>query len=472
MTLVPIVLSGGSGTRLWPLSRRGFPKQFHQLLEESLLAKTLRRVSPLGSPWIVGVAGTEALTRRVLEETGLRAERTVFEPVGRNTAPAVALVIHLLEQQGRGEEVVGIFPADHLIGDEEALRRAVELAAVCARRGKVATLGIRPTFPATGYGYIEVSREVVAEGIAEGVTVPEGEPPLAARVGRGFREKPDPATAERFLEAGDFFWNAGMFVFRVADMAGCFERWMPELWRRVAAVEADLSNLAEVYEHLPGESFDVGIMEHLGEEVLVSIPCDPEWSDLGSWDEVARRAPGSSEVFEVDAGGNFVLGHRGKVYGLVGVEDLVVVDTADATLVAKKGTTQKVKELVAALRRAGRPEADEHPFEVRPWGEFEILRDTERFKSKILRVAPGRQLSYQSHRYRSEHWVIVQGRPEVVLDGEVLRPEPGEAVYIPQGARHRIRNPTEETVEIVEVQLGSYFGEDDILRYEDDFGRV
>ncbi len=481
--MIPIVLCGGSGTRLWPVSRAAHPKQFVDLTGGgTLLAQTLRRLAPLGPPRVVAARGSEALVAAAAAEAGVETGPAIYEPAGRNTAPAVALACHRLLAEGRGGEVAGAFPADHLIADAEALREAVRLAARCARDGRVVTLGIRPSHPTTGYGYIETADEVVERAEAG-----RGGPALEARRAVGLREKPDRAAAEAFLARGGYLWNAGMFVFGVATMAACFERLMPELWRRIRAVEPDLSNLAAVYAAIEPESIDYGVMERL--EEFVAVSCDPGWSDLGSWDEVARvRA--SDPAYEVGGGaggagagapgagapgagtGNFVYGRQGRVYGLVGVEGLVVADTADALLVARRGRTEGVKELVAALAAAGRPEATTHSFEIRPWGSFEVLRDTDRFKSKILRVAPGHRLSYQSHRRRSEHWVVVAGRPRVILDGAARDLAPGDHAFIPAGAKHRIENPTAEPVEIVEVQLGDYFGEDDIERYEDDYDRV
>lgn len=465
--MIPVVLSGGSGTRLWPVSRAAVPKQFCDLFDESLLAKTLRRLRPLGEPGLVGARETEVLARRVLRELEIRPEHAYFEPVGRNTAPAVALLCHRLLQEGLDDEVVGSFHADHLIEDEETFRRAVRLAERCAADDPVVvTLGVRPTRPETGYGYIETSERAWAEEPAAG----ERADPLVAYRARGFREKPDAATAQRYLDAGNFHWNAGMFVFRVRVMADCFERWMPETWSAIRAIQPDLSNLEAIYAQLEPESLDVGIMERLDEHV--SIPCSIGWSDVGSWDEVARLLDTAGAAREVGGGGNFVFPHRDRLYGLVDVDDLLVVDTADALLVTRRGSSQGVKELVARLADEGRRQATEHVYDLRPWGRFEVLRDTDRFKSKVIDVDPGQRLSYQSHRYRSEHWIIVRGHPEVTLDDEVLRPAPGEHVYIPQGAKHRIRNPTDEPVTFIEVQLGTYFGEDDIERYEDDYDRT
>lgn len=487
--MIPFVLSGGSGTRLWPVSREAFPKQFCELFDGSLLGRTLERLAPLATPGedvgVVGAARTEALTRRVLREAGLGESRALFEPLGRNTAPAVALLCHRLLQEGRGPEVVGSFHADHRIDDEATFHRAVRLAERVAGEGQVVTLGILPSGPETGYGYIELTDEVVAVeepgsalggqdgpgGREDGGAPPDGTEPLRAYRVLGFREKPDPQAARRYVESGRFVWNAGMFVFRVEDMAQHFQRLMPALWERIRTIRPDLGNLEAVYREVEPESLDYGIMERLDDQV--SIPCDIGWSDVGSWDEVARLRDGGA-AHEVGGDGSFVFSAntRGeRVYGLVGVDDLLVVDTDDALLVARRGDSQRVKELVEALRRADRPEAREHAFDVRPWGRYEVLRDGEDFKSKVIRVEPGRRLSYQSHEHRAEHWVVVRGRAEVVLDGEVLHLGRGEHVFIPQGARHRIGNPGTEPVVFVEVQIGDYFGEDDIVRYDDDFGR-
>ncbi|HEX4955054.1 MAG TPA: sugar phosphate nucleotidyltransferase [Thermoanaerobaculia bacterium] len=453
--MIPVVLSGGSGTRLWPVSRAAHPKQFVDLLGEPLLRRTLRRVAALGEPWVLAVEEQRHLTLKVLRELGMPPEHALFEPMGRNTAPAVALLVTLFERRGLGGEVVALFPADHWLEDEAELAEVCALGEACAHDGDVVTLGIRPSFPATGYGYIEVERVVDRRlGSHESRRV------------RQFREKPDRATAEDFLRQGGFYWNAGMFLFEVEVMAEAFARHMPTLWQGLTRLDADLGNLAEVYATLPAQSLDYGVMEHL--ERQVTIPCDLGWSDVGSWDEVARLAAPEGAVFTAGAEGNFVLPRPGKVYGLVDVADLIVVDTADALLVARRESSQKVKELLEEIRAAGHPAATEHVYEHRPWGSLEILREGPGFTSTLLTIDPGQGLPSRRYRHRSRHWVIVAGHPIVELEGEARHHGPGRSVLVPPGARHRLFNPGPERVEIVEVETGMHLGEDDSERDEDD----
>lgn len=457
MAFIPVILSGGSGTRLWPLSRTQFPKQFCDLFEESLFLKTLRRLNPLGSPWVVTNQTMKVLTENVLREAGVPVAQALYEPKANNTAPAIALLCKVFEQQDRTDAVIGVFPSDHLIQNEAAFQSAIRLAETCAKQGQVATIGIRPTHPATGYGYIEV-------GTTPFVTEKE----VTAYRTLGFREKPDLKTAEGFLNAGTFLWNGGMFVFQVKTMIACLKELMPETWEVMNALSPDLSNLKELYDRCPAQSIDYGVMEKL--KTQVCIPCDLGWSDVGSWDEIAKLGK-SSEMLEVGGSGNFAYSNQGRLTTFIDTDDLIVVDTADALLVAKKNSTQNVKHAVEQLVRNRDKRAQEHPFEFRPWGRFEILRDTDAYKSKVIHVNPGQQLSYQSHAKRAEHWVIIKGEPEVVLNDVVHALKPGQNIYIPQGAKHRIRNPGKELVEFIEVQVGTYFGEDDIVRYQDDYQR-
>ena len=465
--MIPVILSGGSGTRLWPVSRAAYPKQFCEFYDQSFLKNSIQRLKPLGTPYILTLETMGPLSIRALAEEGVGAEYLLTEPLGKNTAPAVALLCHRLEMDGKGDEVVGIFPADHLITDTEAFQEAVALGEECAQTGEVVTLGITPSQAETGYGYIEVDEQTV-----------KTKGSLKAHSVVGFREKPNQQTAEEFLNSGRHYWNAGMFMFKVSTMVTHFKELLPEVWKNISAIKPDMSNAKYNYALIESVSLDYGIMEKLKKQVC--IPCTIGWSDVGSWDELARlseeedslKTDSTASVFHEDALHNYVFTIRDKVIGLIGVENLIVVDTPDALLVCKKGQSQKVKDLLGQIKRAGLPEATEHRFEVRPWGGFEILSDQKHFKVKRITVDPGAKLSYQSHEKRSEHWVVVEGTGEVVLDDKVTKVNAGEAFYIPLKAKHRICNVGTVPMVFVEVQTGTYFGEDDIVRYEDDYSRA
>lgn len=457
--MIPVILSGGSGTRLWPLSRSKTPKQFCHFFEQSLQEMTLRRLMPLGAPWIVTNQGLKDQCNLQLRNLGLPLEHLVLEPTGRNTAPAIALICHILKAQGAADEVIGIFPADHLIEDEKAFAAALKLAEAEARVGKIVTLGLQPHFPATGYGYIQVSARA------------EIESPRAVPVVR-FHEKPDLKTAESFLRKGTYYWNAGIFIFSLGHMVRLLELHQPELWREISQVKSDLSNLAEVYDKIKGNSIDYAILEKLGSSDLSCVPCDVGWSDIGSWDAIAEILEDrKTDSVQVQGSGNFVHALPQKVYTFGDVSDLIVVDTKDALLVTRKGQSQVVKEIVDHLKDRQSDLLRQHLDEERPWGGFEVLKDTEKFKSKVVMVNPGQQLSYQSHDKREEHWLVIEGEGEVVLDGKIIPVRAGSYIKIPLSAKHRIRNTGKNLMQFVEVQLGSYFGEDDITRYQDDYLR-
>ena len=458
--MIPIVMSGGSGTRLWPLSRAQYPKQFCDLFEESLQLKTLKRLQPLGEPWTLTTSSLKVLTQRTLREAQLPEENVIYEPFGCNTAPAIALTCHIFQTRGMNEEIVGIFSADHLVQDTSGFQKSVELAQACAQDGHVVTLGIQPTYPATGYGYIETkSDEYKNSGDHKALWA------------KRFCEKPDQATAEEFLKAGCFFWNAGMFVFKNSVMVDLLQKNMPELWGQIQKVKPDLSNVSEVYETLEKVSIDYGVMEKLDQ--LLCIPADIGWSDVGSWEEMAKlpQQENQNEIQEVNATNNYISSRQEKSYGLIGVEDLIVVDTEDALLISKKGESQQVKKIVENLEKKNVIAATENTFNYRPWGKYEILRDTDKFKSKVIQVEPGQRLSYQSHNQRAEHWIVVDGEGEVTLDGEVKKVKAGDYIFIPLKAKHRMACTGNTNLVFVEVQVGSYFGEDDIVRYEDDYAR-
>jgi len=462
--MIPVILSGGSGTRLWPVSRAKYPKQFCELFEESLQTATLKRLSRFGEPWILTSILLRDFTEKKAKEAGFPKIRAIYEPIGKNTAPAIALLCKVLEFEGKTQEIVGVFPADHLIQKEDVFSAALDLAETSARENKVVTLGLKPTGPATGYGYIQTEKQPY-----------NYKKQVSSYAVLKFHEKPNLALAQEFLRDGSYHWNAGIFVFPVHLMIEFFEKYQPQIWDALSVLKKDLSNLKEVYASLPSISIDYAIMEKLTKNDLLCVPCNPGWSDVGSWDAVAevyeKSGRSRGNPIEVDSKNNFVLPKADKRYAFVGVDDLIVVDTEDALLVAKKGTTQDVKLVVDRLKSESPKLAKEHTFEERPWGRFEILRDKEHFKSKIIRVDPKQALSYQSHTSREEHWVIVKGKGEVILNEQVIPVQAGSYVKIPLGAKHRIRNPHDQPIEFIEVQLGSYFGEDDIVRYQDDYNR-
>lgn len=461
--MIPAILSGGSGTRLWPLSRANYPKQFCDLFDESLQSLTLKRCAQLGTPWIVTGEALRTLTEANLKDLQLKNVTTIYEPVAKNTAPAVAVLAKVLTLRGHGEEAVGVFPSDHLIQDTEAFYRAVHVAEKLALQGKVVTLGIKPDHPATGYGYIQIAKEPLLK-----------EQTLSGHSVLKFHEKPSQAVAAQFLASGDFVWNAGMFIFRSRVMLQHFEKLQPEIFKVVSELKADLSNLKDIYTKFPNISIDYAIMEKLGPTQLACVPADMAWSDVGSWDAVAEASQKdpSHRFVEIQGHGNFVRGLQEKMYSFVGTDDLIVVDTADAMMVVRKGDSQNVKHVVETLQKQNSSLVKDHVFERRPWGAFEVLRDTNHFKSKVITVNPHSQLSYQSHNQRAEHWIITRGQGEVVLNDQVIPVRHGSHVHIPIGAKHRMRNTSDDVLEFVEVQLGTYFGEDDIVRYQDDYKRT
>lgn len=463
--MIPVILSGGSGSRLWPISRTSYPKQFCDIFDEPLLVKTLKRLSSWEEPYVVTVKSLNVLTEKSLKSLNLSEKNVIYEPFAKNTAPAVALLCLQLQMRGAGSSVVGVFPADHMISDEAEFKKVVDFGAKSAAQGKIVTVGIKPAYPATGFGYIECEDATFAQ---------EGK--LKAQKVSGFREKPDIETAKKFIEKKNYFWNAGIFIFRVDVMIKAFEDLMPVLWKDIKKIKPDLSNLDEVYGAIKSASIDIGIMEKYKEQVCV--PCDIGWSDLGSWDDFAKMmdALGTSntaaKVVDVNSENNFVFSLKQKTIGMVGVSDLIVVDTPDALLISKKGQSQQIKQLVDNLNNQKSTSATEHTFDVRPWGQYEIISDTSDYKIKIILVDPGQQISYQSHDHRAEHWVVIAGEGEVILDEKVIPVKPGSAVIIPQNTKHRVKNTGPKPLRFVEVQTGDYFGEDDIVRYADDYKRV
>jgi mannose-1-phosphate guanylyltransferase/mannose-6-phosphate isomerase len=465
MKIIPIILSGGSGTRLWPLSRTQFPKQFCELLDKPLQTLTIERLQKFGAGLLITSQKLKDMTERDIIQNELKIEKVIYEPLSKNTAAAVALGCRYLEFSGRTNDVVGVFPSDSLILKQNEFESALKAAVTSAEEGYVVTLGIKPRNPETGFGYIQVKERALNTQKATEVTQ--------------FHEKPTLEKAQSFVADGHYFWNAGIFIFQVSKMIEHFKKHEPEMWDLIAELKSDLSNLTQIYSHIKNISIDYAIIEKLTSAELRCVTCDIGWSDVGSWDALVEVTEAYSyddkslkkQPVQITAKGNSVFSKQKKKYGLIGCDDLIVVDTADALLVCKKGSSQQVKDLVETLKVEDAKIVSEHVFENRPWGRFEVLRDEDYFKSKIIRVDPGQKISYQSHAKRAEHWVIIKGEAVVVLDDKEHQVKQGEHIYIPRQSKHRILNRTDSIVEFIEVQVGTYFGEDDIVRYQDDYGR-
>jgi mannose-1-phosphate guanylyltransferase/mannose-1-phosphate guanylyltransferase/mannose-6-phosphate isomerase len=461
--MIPVIISGGSGTRLWPLSRNSLPKQFCEIFDESLITQTYKRLKPLGNPYILTVENFKALSLKFLSPLGLKEHQLILEPFGRNTAPAIALLCEELLRQGLEDEVVGVFPADHFILETENFQNCVRAAAHIAMSEQVVTIGIEPTAPSTGYGYIELDKSKQIQAANS-----------IAYLALGFREKPSRQVAEKFIADKKFLWNAGMFVFQIKHMISLFEKHQLELWGQIKKIGPE--NLNETYQKIKPTSIDYGIMEKLDSHIC--IPSNFQWSDVGSWDSLVEllyglkpvSSPLKKDFFQTHSDGNVHMGSSERIVGFVGVKNLIVVNTDDATLIATKGSTEKVKDLLDQIQNS--KIKSQHNFEIRPWGKFEILKETPDFKSKIITVDPGGKHSYQSHTQREEHWTIVKGVGEVILDGKTISISKGSSIFIPIGCKHRILNTGSEALIFIEVQLGTYFGEDDITRYNDDYGRT
>ncbi|WBV44541.1 mannose-1-phosphate guanylyltransferase/mannose-6-phosphate isomerase [Pseudoroseomonas cervicalis] len=469
--IVPVILCGGTGSRLWPLSREGFPKQFWPLLSpRTMLQDTAARASGPGfaAPLVISNQAHRFLIAEQLREAQIDEARIVLEPVARNSAPAIAAAA-LLAHEANPQDVLWLMPADAAISDAAALQAALARAAEAARAGHIVTFGMRPTSPETGYGYIEAGAPLPG---LEGVSA-------IAR----FVEKPDAARAAEFLAGGRHLWNSGMFVATAATLLSELERLAPELLAAVrAAVEAATRDLDFIrldpaaFALAPDISVDYAVMEKTDRAAVV--PAALGWSDVGSWAALWEVSP-------KDDGGNAVQGpvalhntrnsyvrSEGILTGVVGLEDAVIVVTDDAVLAMHRDHAQDVKKLLEQLKAQGRPEATEHRRMYRPWGHYEGLIKGDRFQVKKISVKPGQKLSLQKHYHRAEHWVVVAGTAIVERDAERIMLRENESIYLPLGCVHRMENPGMIPLTLIEVQSGSYLGEDDIVRFEDTYGRT
>ncbi len=469
--LTPLILSGGSGTRLWPVSRKNLPKQFLALAGKGTLfqqtVERTRRLPDVAPPIVIANEGHRFLAADQLLEAGIRGATIVLEPVGRNTAPAIALgALQALEHDA--EATLLVLPADHLIGDAMAFAAAVAQAVPLAEQDWLVTFGVRPDRAETGFGYIRRGESV---GDA------------AYRVER-FVEKPDLATAQEYLADGGYDWNSGMFLFKAARYLEELAEHAPEMLTAVRAAHAgatvDLDFVRidhDMFAQVPADSIDYAVMEKTRRTAVVPVSC--AWSDIGSWaalwltgDKDAQGNVCEGDTLRIDTHNSLLRSHERHLLATVGVDDLIVVSTPDATLVAHRDAAQDVKQIVEQLKAAGRSEYELHRVVHRPWGTYDSLEEGQRFQVKRIVVKPGATLSLQKHHHRAEHWVVVSGTAEVTCDDKVFLLTENQSTYIPLGSRHRLRNPGKLPLELIEVQSGSYLGEDDIVRFDDVYGRA
>ena len=486
MLIQPVILSGGSGTRLWPLSREQHPKQLlplcgeHTMLQDTVLRWDAEpgedRLNEL-APIIVSNEEYRFIVAEQLRLAGKPAQAIILEPIGRNTAPALTLAALYASAEGR-DPVLAVMPADHVIRDGRAFRAALRSAAKLAEQGALVTFGIAPATPETGYGYIR--RGVPVTGLSHG----------HAFVLDRFVEKPDQATAQGYVDSGEYFWNSGIFVMQASAWLTEIGRHRPDILeacrRAIAAPQQDRDFLRvdkEAFAACPADSIDYAVMEKVtgahadGSRRAVVIPLAAGWSDVGAWDALWS-------VRDKDEQGNVLQGDvmvhdtrdtlaisNGRLVACVGLSGLVVVETPDAVMVAAKDKTQEVKKIVEGLKRSGRAEVSAHRKIHRPWGYYDSIDDGERFQVKRIVVHPGASLSLQMHHHRAEHWVVVRGTARVTRGDEEFLLSENQSTYIPIGIRHRLENPGKVPLEIIEVQSGTYLGEDDIVRFKDTYGR-
>jgi len=471
--LVPVILCGGTGTRLWPLSRASYPKQYWALAgngEETLLQQTQQRLEGLpglAPPLLICNEDHRFIVAEQMRQIGVEPAAILLEPIGRNTAPAVAVAA--LQATAHGDDpLLLVLAADHVIRDAAAFRSTVIAGAAAAEAGQLVTFGIVPTAPETGYGYIEAAQSLAAASA----------PVAIAR----FVEKPDRATAEAFLATGRFTWNSGMFLFKASAILAELERLAPEVVSACrAALEQDSADLdflrleREAFASCPNVALDVAVMERTDRGAVLAL--EAGWSDVGSWSALWETADQDGQgnvlrgrVIHEDARNCYLRSEHRLVVGL-GVEDLVVVETDDVVLVAHRDRAQDVKAIVGLLEREGAPESKAHRKIYRPWGSYDGVTEGQRWQVKRIVVNPGASLSLQMHHHRAEHWIVVQGTAVVDKDGHQELVGENQSTYIPLGCKHRLSNPGKIPVELIEVQSGPYLGEDDIVRFEDRYGR-
>lgn len=466
-SVLPVVLAGGAGTRLWPLSRELYPKQFLKLTAgQTMLQETLRRLDGLdcAAPYLICNEDHRFIVAEQCRAIGVECGAIVLEPAARNTAPAIALAA-LQAMSGGDDPVLLILAADHHIADPAAFRAAVTIGADLVREDQLLTFGVVPEVPETGYGYIKAGAAIGAG---------------AHQVAR-FVEKPDLATARKYLAEGGYFWNSGMFMFKASTYLKELETHRPDIFKacreaaKTMSSDLDFKRPGAEFSKCPSESIDYAVMEKTRRSVV--LPANFGWSDVGSWKalwEVSQRDKDGNhirgDVVTVDTTGSLLIS-EGRLLATVGIDDLMVIETADAVLVAQRDHAQDVKRIVEKLRATKRSEHQTHQRVYRPWGSYETVEQGDRYQVKRLTVNPGATLSLQMHHHRSEHWIVVQGTATVTCGDKEFVVHENESTYIPIGSKHRLANPGKIPLHLMEVQVGSYLGEDDIVRFQDAYGR-
>lgn len=464
--VIPVILSGGSGSRLWPLSRMYYPKQLLNLTNGryTMLQETARRVAHLQPPIVVCNEEHRFMVAEQLNELSNQPATIILEPASKNTAPAIALAaMQAIKLQP--DAIIAVFPADHVIRNEAAFKQSLDSAIAAAQAGQLVTFGINPTKAETGFGYIKA---LESESIAKPVEC--------------FVEKPDIETALKYVSSGDYYWNSGMFVFKAEAYLAALDKFNPQIniscaqALAKASVDMDFIRLDKAsFEQSPDDSIDYAVMEQA--DNVVAVPMDAGWSDMGSWSslwDVAEKDENSNaligDVISINSR-NTLVHSENKLVATIGLDDVVIVDTKDALLVAHKSEIQRVKEIVNDLKAANRSEHLLHREVHRPWGSYDSIDQGNRYQVKLIKVKPGGSLSLQMHHHRAEHWVVVKGTAVVVLGEEEKLLTENESVYIPIGKTHRLINPGKVVLELIEVQSGSYLGEDDIVRLDDAYKR-
>jgi len=472
--IIPVILSGGTGSRLWPMSRELNPKQFLSLYgEQTMLQETMTRlegVTDLADPIVVCNEDHRFMVAQQMNDLGIKVDKIILEPVGRNTAPAIAAAAEYIHEKAEAEDAVMlILAADHIIQNTKEFHRVIEAGSRVAEQGQLITFGIVPDKAETGYGYIKRAESFSAEE--------------DAYIVERFVEKPDLETAQKYFDSGEYYWNSGMFMFKTSTILNELERLSPQIYQAVKqAVSDGISDLDfcrldnDSFTASPSDSIDYAVMEKTDKAVV--LPLDADWNDVGAWSalwEVKDRDENGNvfhgDILHHDVSNSYIHADE-RMVAVVGVDNCVVVETVDAVLVVDKDRSQDVKTIVNQLKASHREEILLHQRVYRPWGSYETLEETERFKVKRIIVNPKAKLSLQMHHHRAEHWVVVKGTAKIVCGDKEFMLTEDQSNYIPLGTQHRLENPGVIPLEIIEIQTGAYLGEDDIVRFDDTYGRV